>query len=122
MPSTKEILKELSLLKPVPPQHNFEYTVGNFFLQIYSNYNNNYDKILDHKYLDVIIFETRPLIYNLDKGRFYINPEIDFRFKKYEPIKYADWPGASQGQNMPLDKLIELIKYLYAIPKLLIFS
>lgn len=122
------IRKKLAILKRAPGQNHFEYYAGKFKVNIWLDKiqehaaNDDNDNILNHSVVHVDLHELSKKDDHLYDW-VYLN--TDSRFKNYEPIQY-DWlPGLHQrysnGENMPIHHLCELIKYLYKLPNLSAF-
>jgi hypothetical protein len=120
------IRHKLSMLKPVNYSH-WEYGVGVFKIYIYPYLiqDDQYVKLdnpLRHDKLSVILNET-----NKFGNTSSISLRDDPRFNTYEPIQYytIDTPNGkinlSNGDNMPLTHLCELIRYLHRLSNLTAF-
>lgn len=120
------IKQELSKLEKNPFGH-FIYQVGSFTIQIFTHErdfdNNPNDCITNYVAVSINLSELHRF-----KGSFpnygwvIINLEKDDRFKNYQPIKYGAYPGLSNGRNMPVIVLCELIKYLHRLSDLAAFT
>lgn len=106
---------------------HFEYWVGGFGLKIFTDKIQEHaspedDRITLHNKLDVHLYE---LVRDKDgsgrKVESYVHLEKDPRFSEYEPIKYHKYAGLSDGSNMPIDKLCELVIYLHRLQKIIAF-
>lgn len=104
----------------------FDYFVGKFLVKINPNRIQEHkdfgpdDRITHHNILNVSLH----IIKEHADGTRYHNPidlERDARFKNYQPIKYHDIPGYSDGSEMPINHLCELIIYLHRLSNLSAF-
>lgn len=80
------------------------------------------DCITDYPIVDVTLSEKMRISAYPNEAYVIINLEKDLRFKGYSPIKYKEFEGLSNGQEMPIAHLCELIKYLYRLNKLSMIS
>lgn len=120
------IRRRLSERTKRPGMHYFDYYVGNFLVKIDPNRIQEHkdwgpdDRITHHDILDVSLYEFKR---HTDGGSYetYIDLEKDSRFKTYQPIKYKEFAGYSTGQEMPINHLCELIKYLHRLSNLSAF-
>lgn len=115
------------LVKP-PGSSCFHYYIGNFIIKIFTDRIQEHsnrgpeDRITHHDIVDINLVEIKRF-----KGgngattEEYIDLEHDSRFKNYQPIKYAEWAGYSQGREMPINHLCELVKYLHRLSNLSAF-
>jgi hypothetical protein len=104
----------------------FEYFVGNFLVKINPNKIQEHkdfgpvDRITHHNVLQVSLYEEK----RYDDNRVYdsyVDLEKDSRFKNYKPIKYHEISGYSDGREMPINHLCELIIYLHRLSNLSAF-
>lgn len=105
-----------------PGLNFFDYYVGNFLIKIKTRapHGNSSDRITFHDILDVSLSEEK----RYSDGRLYdstIDLERDSRFKNYKPIKCHDISGYSNGREMPINHLCELIIYLHRLSNLSAF-
>ena len=118
---------------PIGNHCHYQYSVGDFEVWIYTRKTGIYqsqsnkdrqemienDSIVKHDKVNVSLYEWQGQ--DKVKVRYHVDLERDTRFSHYQPIKYAEWPGYSKGDDMPLPHLCELIKYLYRISNLTAF-
>jgi len=117
----KRRLAELKRSKFYP---NYQYYVGRFKVYIHCNYNSdNPDiKLLNCNQFDVGVYELER--YDVPT---HLDLRIDARFSSYKPIMYNYFEGPngivnfSDGLDMPLVNLCELIKYLHRLSNLTAF-
>ena len=114
------IKRRLAELKLPNYAKHFTYYVGSYMINIFSPD----DKIVTHETLSIALYEE---VRAQDADRTYkvshaIDLERDTRFRNYKPIKYSDIPYGSNGHNIPLMTLCELIKYLHRLSNLAVFS
>lgn len=124
--NTYVIRRKLAELFKRPGDNHFEYWVGNKFrVNIYVRdiqdlgHEDVNDRVTLHDKVDVNVYD----IYKDNDGfqrADYIYLDKDSRFINYEPIKYKPY-GMTDGREMPLNNLCELIKYLHIISKLTVF-
>lgn len=104
-----------------PGMHFFDYFVGNFLVKIRTPAErNSNDRITFHDILEVSLSEEM----RYPNGNPYDSPvdlERDSRFKNYKPIKYHEIAGFSDGREMPINHLCELIIYLHRLSNLSAF-
>jgi hypothetical protein len=106
--------------------------IGNFSVQISSqdyhdvNRNDPLDSIVKHEKLQVDLYENSPRSSNL---RTYVYLHSDPRFMNYIPIQYnvIETPtggrvNLSNGRDMPVLHLCELIRYLHRLFNLTAFA
>lgn len=115
------IKRKLSSLKKNLIKHCFYYYVGNFTVHIFTQHvqeegNKDIDECLT-KYdtVNVNVYEATK-----NKTESIIRLEYDDRFKDYKPIQYA-YPGYSNGIDMPINHLCELVRYLHKLSNLSAF-
>jgi hypothetical protein len=123
MKTIEEVKKELLSLKVEYGKDRVTYIVNDrFYLTIvpykYDYYHSN--MISDYGCFNVYLTEAKKMF----EGRVhtFIRLEDDYRFKNHKPIKYHELPGYSSGDDMPLEHLCELIKYLYRLCDLSAFE
>jgi hypothetical protein len=122
------IRRKLASIQRVPGRSHYEFDVGNFTVFIYTSGVQDIKPEGPHKYLtdykvvDVVLNESTK------KGSTSsISLIEDARFKNYEPIRYntTTTPNGvinlSDGRNMPMLQLCELIRYLYRLSNLTAF-
>ena len=120
------IRRRLSERTKRPGMNYFDYYVGNFLVKIHPDRIQEHkdygpdDRITHHDILDVSLYEFKR---HQDGSSYetYIDLEKDSRFKNYQPIKYKEYAGYSNGQEMPINHLCELIKYLHRLSNLSAF-
>lgn len=102
----------------------FSYYVGKFKVAIWTDRilehsSPDDDNIMKHSIVDVNLQE----VHRKDNHQLYeyVELERDERFKNYQPIKYKEYSGMSNGQQMPINQLCELIKYLHRLSNLTAF-
>src|SRR5574338_3769 len=96
---------------------HFEYWVGDFVLKISTDPIQEHtspenDRITFHSKLEVNLYE----LLRDSSGRkveTYVALDRDPRFCEYQPIKYGTPYQRSDGREMPIDKLCELVIYLH---------
>jgi hypothetical protein len=121
------IKRRLAERRKQPFETHFTYYVRDFVVKIFTSRHKDYvdfgpdDSIVHHQVLDVNLYEEKRDTKGV-KTESPINLERDSRFKGYAPIKYTAYPGYSNGQEMPLINLCELIKYLHRLSELAIFT
>lgn len=109
-----------------PDLDYFDYFVGKFLVKINPNRIQEHkdfgpnDRITLHDILNVSLNEIKRYA---DDTPYHtpIDLEKDLRFKNYQLIKYHEIPGYSDGQDMPINHLCELIIYLYRLSNLSAF-
>ena len=120
------IRHKLGELQPING-HRWEYQAGHFSVHMYC-----YDagdvppeqlsNVLSYKTLSVVVNE-----HTKDGKVSSVSLRDDSRFKDYEPIQYnvIESPGGrinlSNGDNMPITHLCELIRYLHRLSNLAAF-
>lgn len=120
------IRHKLADLKPIN-NSRWEYPVGRFNVvmypyQIQDTPHHQYDNIIKHEKLSVVINETTK-----SGSTSSISLRDDPRFKNYEPIQYNVFESPlgkinlSNGDNMPILHLCELIRYLHRLSNLTAF-
>ena len=117
------IKRRLAELKRRSPESHFSYYVGSFLIKINIpgvSYRDPGGSLVSYDPLHVSLFEEQR-DKNGDKNYEFVHLEHDARFANYQPIKYADYPGYSNGRSMPLLTLCELCKYLHRLSNLAIF-
>ncbi len=124
--NTYVIRQKLSNLQKRPGDNHFEYWVGNKFrVNIYPRdiqdlgHEDKKDRVTFHNHVDVNVYDITKDSDGVRQAR-YIYLDRDSRFTNYEPIKYKEY-GSSDGRQMPLNNVCELIKYLHIISKLTAF-
>jgi hypothetical protein len=126
--NTYVIRRRLAELTREDNKTSFTYYVGDFMVDIYTTdiHDNKFppedDRVTKHSKLEVALWE-------LQRSKLTNKPlystvflEVDSRFKNYQPIKYHEFPGYSDGRNMPLNHLCELIRHLHKLTKLAVFA
>lgn len=122
------VRRKLAELKP----HNgtlYRYFVGNFEVQIFPNeiqdirpHEKLADNVLKYKTVHITLWEE-----SKKSGQQIVRLLDDSRFKNYKPIQYNlhQTPNGtlnfSNGDNMPIIHLCELIKYLHRLSNLTAF-
>ena len=122
------IRHKLGELKPCAGRGDrWEYPVGNFTVVIFA-YDigdvppEQMDNVLRFDKVDIVLNEK-----NKEGAISSVSIRDDARFKNYEPIQYniIDSPGGrinlSDGRNMPIHHLCELIRYLHRLSNLTAF-
>jgi len=124
--NTYVIRRKLAELRKFNGNSHFEYWVGEKFrVNIYTRdiqdlgHDDKDDRILNHSKVDVNVYDVKRGDDGLRFANF-IYLEKDSRFKNYQPIQYKQY-GISDGREMPINTLCELIKYLHIISKLTAF-
>lgn len=122
------IKRKLAELKKRPGYNDYVYYIGNFALHMYTNSIQDparldpNDSLVKHEKLDITLHEITK-----NKTDHLIDLRGDSRFKEYRPIIYNFWEGPngivnlSDGREMPLIFVCELIKYLHRLSKLTAF-
>lgn len=121
------IRRKLSILKKVPGRSHYEYRVGNFVLSIFTHAiqdepDDGLGCLLKHQTVSINLEEL-----NKSGVSSYIYIWNDSRFKNYEPIQYnvVKTPNGlvnlSDGLDMPILHLCELIRYLHRLSNLTAF-
>lgn len=122
------IKRKLSELKKRAGYNDYVYYVGHFILHIYTNSIQDpgsldpNDCITKYDKVDVSLLESSKNNQNVIVGL-----RDDSRFKNYRPIIYSFFDGAngivnlSDGREMPIINLCELIKYLHRLSNLTAF-
>lgn len=127
--NTYVIRRKLAELRKVGDENWFEYWVGDgkkFRVRIYTRdiqdlgCDDKNDCILRHEKVDVNVYDVKRDADGWLTTR-YIDLHKDSRFAKYEPIQYKQY-GWSDGREMPINTLCELIKYLHILTKLSAFA
>lgn len=121
--NTYVIRRRLAELRRLPGESCFNYWVGKFRVRIWTHgiqelptdVSNDYDNIVSYLLVDVSLYEE-----DRDKNETYIDLIRDSRFANYKPIQYKQY-GNSDGREMPIQNLCELIRYLHIISKLSAF-
>lgn len=120
------IKKKLSDVKIHPSHGYFKYYVGDSFLvkmfpgkqfPIPREYVSQYQR-LDVSVYSLVKDKKDPNLLN----EIQVHIENDPRFKNYKPIQYADHSWNNNGHRMPILHLCELIKHLYRLANLEIFT
>lgn len=120
------IKRKLSFLKRLHGNSHFEYRTGRFIVKIFTcriqDVNPlNDDSILQHSIVDVLLYEIPKEF--VDSTSYSVSVSIslerDIRFANYQPIKYKAFN--SNGDEMPILHLCELIRYLHKLNKLSAF-
>lgn len=109
--------------------HHFQYYVGGFLIQIFTdriqeNSSPPDDCITLHQIVDINLSE-RVRLSGEDMPSFsydIVDLTRDSRFRDYLPIKYTDPIALSNGREMPIMILCELIKYLHRLSNLSAFT
>lgn len=122
------IRRKLSELRPCANRSDrWEYRVNNFNVVIYA-YEigdvppSQMDSLLRFDKVNVVLNE-----FNKQGDGIFVSLRDDSRFKNYEPIQYdiITTPNGrlniSNGDNMPILQLCELIRYLYRLSNLTAF-
>jgi hypothetical protein len=121
------IRRKLAGLQKVPGRSHYEMDIGNFTVVIYTYQILDTpppepDSIVMHKEVSVVLNErTKAGITSS------VSLRDDTRFKTYEPIQYnvittpSGSINLSDGQNMPITHLCELIRYLHRLSNLTAF-
>ena len=109
------IKRRLADLKKISGEFSFFYYVGGFIVKITTLG----DSIVKEDFVHVCVSETHRSSSGGPSISSYIDLESDYRFKNYKPIKYTT---ISNGHNMPVVNLYELIKYLHRLDKLAVFT
>lgn len=119
------IRRKLAALKPV--RGHYEYYVGGYTVHIYTYAiqdvpDDHEINLLDYQTLNVVLNETTKSGVTSS-----ISLRDDPQFKNYEPIQYnrIETPNGiinlSNGENMPITQLCELIRYLHRLSNLKAF-
>jgi len=127
------IKHKLAELKHWPNNYDWEWKIGDFRVVI-GPCNDDLramqkpdpnDSVVKHEKLDVTVYESSKLNPQLSS---YVDLRDDSRFKNYQPIQYnvIETPtggriNLSNGKDMPLIKLCELIRYLHRLSNLTAF-
>lgn len=118
------IKHKLSDLKKGSYQNHFEWKIGFYTIQIYTDRANARDDIITlHEVVEVVLYED----VNHGKNVSIIGLNLDSRFRNYKPIMYnmVETPNGivnlSNGKEMPIIYLCELIRYLYRLTNLTVF-
>lgn len=121
--NTYVIRRKLAELRKHPDSNWFEYWIGEKYLvKIFTHRIQDQeldpatDSIVHHATVDVNVYDLKRDSSGILQAD-YIYLHRDSRFTNYEPIKYKDF-GWTDGQDMPINQLCELIKYLHIISKL----
>jgi hypothetical protein len=104
----------------------FEYWVGDFVIKICTDKIQEHtspadDRIVHHQILDVTLYELK----RDGSGRrveSHVHLERDPRFATHQPIKYHKYSGLSDGREMPINSLCELVIYLHRLQKIIAFT
>lgn len=124
-----KILNDIIVNKDADHYRNY-YTclIGKFAIKIWIPEFHDYvefystNKITDCPYVHIALYEK---IRDPDNSKIlteeYIDLESDSRFKNYKPIKYAPYPGYSNGDDMPINYLCKLMMYLSKLNNLMPF-
>jgi len=121
------IKRLLSARERRPGCSYWDYYVGDFVVKIHADRIQEHapiiagDRITNYATLDVNLHEMQWDSAKTHKYEQYVDLERDSRFKNHKPIKYKEYQGYSNGQEMPLIHLCELIKYLYRLSNLTAF-
>jgi hypothetical protein len=122
------IKRKLSELKKRAGYNDYIYYVGQFIVHIYTNSIQDpgsldpNDCITKYDKVDITLLESSKNNQNST-----INLRDDSRFKSYRPIIYSFFDGPngivnfSDGREMPIINLCELIKYLHRLSNLTAF-
>lgn len=125
--NTYVIRRRLAELRRLPGESCFNYWVGKFRVRIWTEriqdtskeYDDHYDSIVSNLLVDVSLYEEGRDAKG-DKTENYIYLDRDSRFANYQAIQYKQY-GNSDGREMPIQNLCELIRYLHIISKLSAF-
>lgn len=122
------IKRRLAALKKREGYNDFVYYVGNYVVHIHTNSIQDpasldpNDTVVKHETVDVSLQEScKRFEYR------YVSLRDDSRFSSYRPIQYNYFDGPngrinfSDGKDMPIIHLCELIKYLHRLSKLTAF-
>lgn len=122
------IRHKLGELRPCAGRSDrWEYRVGNFNVVIYAYEMGDVppkkmESLLRYDKVNVVLNE-----FNKGGAGSFVSLRDDPRFKNYEPIQYDIIPtpsgkiNISNGDNMPILQLCELIRYLYRLSNLTAF-
>lgn len=106
----------------------FHYYVGSFIVKIFTtrvrdhNFGGSDERITHYDVVDINLVEIKRFAGGDGATtEEFINLEKDTRFKDYKPIKYKEWAGYSDGREMPIEHLCELVKYLHRLSNLSAF-
>jgi hypothetical protein len=133
------IRRKLSTYKMLPGGTNWEFRIGCFFLVVnlisddywkITNQGNSPERlsnirITDQEKFHVDLYED----FNHSSSRNFLYINKDFRFKDHQPIQYnviqtptGGQINQSDGRNMPLLQLTELIRLLHRLSNLAVFA
>ncbi len=119
------IKRKLTVLKPIQVGH-YEYDVGYFTVKIRTRYGDSYSSLINYPTVDVDVFECVGDKSDINNYKI-VSLLSDRRFKDYAPIMYKVFDGPngtvnlSDGRDMPILQLCELIRYLYRLTNLTAF-
>jgi hypothetical protein len=128
------IRTQLGTMKKVPGRDHYEWKVGRFTLHIFTSPRSfrTDESILRYETVDVNVNEFITRAMSSADGTMFLTNWISIRedepFKNYEPIQYniVCTPNGrvnlSDGTDMPIQHLCELIHYLYRLSKLTAFE
>lgn len=121
--NTYVIRRKLGDLRKAFERDHYEYWLGEKYLvRIFTRRIQDVgppdaeDNILRHSTVDVNVYDLKRDSSGILQAN-YVYLEKDSRFANYEPIQYKQY-GWSDGREMPINHLCELIKYLHIISKL----
>jgi hypothetical protein len=125
------IRRKLAELRKLNGESHFEYWVNDgskFRVRIYTrdiqdigpDYRDKEDRIVHHSKVTVNVYDVTRGSDGFLTTR-YIDLHKDPRFCNYQPIQYKQY-GNSDGQDMPLSVVCELIRYLHKLTKLSAFA
>lgn len=119
------IRRKLAKLRKPPGYGDWQYEVGNFRLSIlpaFDEKDTETECLLDFEHVDISLTEG-----DKNGNRKFVTLRDDPRFKSYQPLMYdvINTPNGSinmsNGHNMPIPTLLELIKYLHRLSDLIAF-
>jgi hypothetical protein len=125
------IKHKLNDLKRVPGASYFEMEIGPYLLRMWAGRMGDPDEIIQYlaqcQKIDVQLYELERKIDNKVQGMSGISISQHPLFKNYKPIQYntIETPNGiinmSEGNEMPLNHVCELIRYLYRLSNLTAF-
>lgn len=124
-----EIRKKLGTMKKVSGRDFYRLIIGRFELHIFTSPRSfqTDDNILQHETVDINVNEVH-LSPSGNEITDFISIRDDEPFKNYEPIHYNKvitpngYVNLSDGRDMPIAHLCELIRYLYRLSNLTAFE
>lgn len=123
------IRHKLNDLKRGPHTNHFEWRIGPFVVKIFPDEHGDpaaHEYLTQYDTVTVHVYEPRRQADGASQQQ-YVSLQEDSRFKNYQPIQYNVFESPtgsinlSDGQDMPIAHLCELIRYLHRLSNLTAF-